>query len=334
MPRVGQDPHVGVPGRLASREFDGCDAQGPNVDLLIVPAGTDHLGRHVERGAAHRHSFARLARPRHRVHEFAHTEVANVANTGSRNEDVVALDITVDDAALVQAGQCNTHVMEHDPRNVFGQWGVHDELLCGSAVYKLHDDGEHLGGLDSRAMLLGAVKFPNRSLVELGYVCRVSHLARAPRRLNLSSQTHGIAGRNDLYCATSPAVILAQPYPPVGALANQALQGVPRPRDARLDDPAWQQNALELGHRAPKRPEGFLWASECRMRAQSHVLVAIGALGTFAATAAAAAANVGNVERKLFVAGASILAYCAHVYGASGLRAQEDGMTVARRGKL
>ena len=82
--------------RLAILHLDGQDAQRPDVHLLAVVLSADHLRGHPVRRA--NQSVPLLVA----LHVGAEAEVGDLDPAVSAQEDVVALDVAVEDAALVE----------------------------------------------------------------------------------------------------------------------------------------------------------------------------------------------------------------------------------------
>lgn len=87
-------------GGLRLDHFDGHDAQRPAVNLRAILFLLDHLGCHPVRGADHGSALVLVFGQLGAEAEISDLDVANTVE-----EDVVTLDITVDDALVVQVGQ-------------------------------------------------------------------------------------------------------------------------------------------------------------------------------------------------------------------------------------
>lgn len=87
-------------GGLRLDHFDGHNAQRPAVNLRAILLLLDHLGCHPVRGADHGSALVLVLGELGAEAEISDLDVANTVE-----ENVVTLDITVDDALVVQVGQ-------------------------------------------------------------------------------------------------------------------------------------------------------------------------------------------------------------------------------------
>lgn len=87
-------------GGFRLNHFNGHDAQRPAVDLRAILLLLDHLGCHPVGSANHRGALVLVFGQLGTEAEIGDLDVANTVE-----ENVVTLDITVDDALVVQMGQ-------------------------------------------------------------------------------------------------------------------------------------------------------------------------------------------------------------------------------------
>mmetsp|Transcript_107806 Transcript_107806/g.336209 ORF Transcript_107806/g.336209 Transcript_107806/m.336209 type:complete len:300 (-) Transcript_107806:77-976(-) len=230
----------------ARRKLDGKDPKGPYIDLIrkLWYPGED-LGRH-EVGRAHR---AELATGAELLLVRTDAKVAQEAEPLARHHHVVALDVAVDDAEVVQPVEGHRDVAQDRPRALRGDHRAVGHVGGGGAVNEFHGNEQVLGPFPPKDAGLGG-------LVELGHIVLAGSIARTPGLRHLGCQLLRVVGGQDLHGAAlaSPA-LAAEPDRAEAPGAKAFLHLVGHLRGAALEHVARRQARGGVGGPG-KGPDG------------------------------------------------------------------------------
>lgn len=183
-------------GRRPEKHEEHDDAEGPQVDLRVVPGPQQHLGRRKTRRAAWRIRHARARRRGELC--FRQTEVGKLRAPSSIEKHVFRFQISVDDADEVQRGEARGDLADDFSRVRFRQFPLALEQPEQGASRQQLKNQLHL-----RGRFEGVDKLNEIGVSELRTLPQYCHFSLQSCRMN-SAALACTLHRNDLSCAFRP----------------------------------------------------------------------------------------------------------------------------------